>query len=280
MKFQGSFPALVTPFYENYKINFSNLSQLIEMHNKYSDGLVLLGSTGEGWLLSDLEQKQIVEHVCQSFQGPIIVNITCWNAWHYAQKVELFEHSLDKVQAFLLAAPSYLKLTTAQVINFYAECAQLSPLPIIAYHIPSRNGVTFDSTVFDFLAHEPHIIGVKETVASELKSYGSQYRLALFAGEDSFLAEPFINTSINVLGNLLADIFSACPEQINWHHLAPLMSLANNPLIIKQMMFNHGLIQWPGARPPLGILPPNIREQVKSLSGNLLIKESPIIAAF
>lgn len=274
MKFQGSFPALITPFWENYTINFAELYQLLEMHARYSDGLVLLGSTGEGWLLSDLEQKQIVEQTTARFNAPIIVNMNCWSAAHFTQKLKLFEDSLDKITAFLLAVPPYLRLNSYQVINFYEECAQISPLPIIAYHNPSRNGVNFDSMVYEFFAAQNNIIGVKETVHNQLKNYGSQYRLALFTGEDNFILEPFVETSINVGGNLFPDIFSACPQQINWEKWQQVTSLGGNPLIIKELMFQNQLISFPGARPPLGMLAESVRHKVKALALNLLVSET------
>lgn len=277
MKFQGSFPALMTPFRENYTINFAELYQLLEMHARYSDGLVLLGSTGEGWLLSDLEQKQIVEQATVRFNAPIIVTMNCWSATHFTQKLKLFEDSLDKITAFLLAVPPYLKLNSYQLINFYEECAQISPLPIIAYHNPSRNGVSFDSMVFEFLTAQNNIIGVKETVQSQLKNYGSQYRLALFTGEDHFIVEPFVETSINVGGNLFPDIFSACPQQVNWDKWQQVMSLGGNPLVIKELMFQSKLISFPGARPPLGQLADTLRHKIKSLAHTLLANENEAI---
>lgn len=278
MKFQGSFPALITPFYHNDMINFSDLSRLLEMHTRYSDGLVVLGSTGEGWLLSDKEQKQVVDQVTTGFQGPVIINMSCWSPKHFLEKIKLFDTAIDKAHAFLLAAPPYLKLSSYQVIAFYEECARLSPLPIIAYHIPSRNGVAFDNLVFEFLGAETNIIGVKETVASQLQNYGSQYRLSLFAGEDSFLSEPFIDTSINVGGNLFPDIFAACPEQINWAKWQHLMSLANNPLVIKELMFQQNLLSFSGSRLPLGTLPTPICDQISTFDiKELLITPSAAV---
>lgn len=271
MKFQGSFPALVTPFRQNYAINFSELQELLALHQRYSDGIVVLGSTGEGWLLSDLEQRQVVEQAVAHFEGTLIININCWSPDHFAQKVKLFESCLDKTTAFLLAAPPYLKLSSQQVADFFTDCAQVSPLPIIAYHIPSRNGIKFDETVIRCLSEHPNIVGIKETVAAHLRHYGSQHRLNVFAGEDSFLAEPFIEASINVGGNLFPDLFSACPEQINWERWQSLLGVANNPLVIKELMFQKNMISFPGARPPLRTLSPEIgarlgRDLVKVLT--------------
>lgn len=276
MKFQGSFPALVTPFQQNYAIRFSELHELLAIHQRYSDGIVVLGSTGEGWLLSELEQRQIVEQATAHFDGTIIVNMNCWSQSHFAQKVKLFEACLDKVSAFLLAAPPYLKMTSEQVSDFYTDCAQISPVPIIAYHIPTRNGITFDEHTLQTLSAHPHIVGIKETVASHIQNYGTHHRLSVFAGEDSFLAEPFIEASINVGGNLFPDIFSACPQQINWAKWQSLLSLGNNPLVIKQLMFQNQMISFPGGRPPLRTLPQEICARLEREMSGILLKEEAL----
>ena len=50
---EGSWPALVTPFTEGDEVNYGVLRNLVEYHAENgSNGLLLLGSTAEGFLLT------------------------------------------------------------------------------------------------------------------------------------------------------------------------------------------------------------------------------------
>ena len=64
MKIRGSYVALVTPMYEDGSINFDEFERLIEYHiEKKTDGLVILGTTGESATLTHEEDEKIVEFV-------------------------------------------------------------------------------------------------------------------------------------------------------------------------------------------------------------------------
>ena len=58
---KGSYVALVTPFYEDGSVNFKKLEELIEYHIEHkTDGIVVLGTTGEASTLSFEEEEEIV----------------------------------------------------------------------------------------------------------------------------------------------------------------------------------------------------------------------------
>ena len=57
--------ALVTPLLDCGAIDYSSLKQLAISQSEAGNGIVLLGSTGEGLALTSQEQLRIVEFVCQ-----------------------------------------------------------------------------------------------------------------------------------------------------------------------------------------------------------------------
>ena len=60
---KGSLVALVTPFNEDGSVNFEMLSSLIEYHiSNDTDGIVILGTTGEASTISFSEQVEIVKY--------------------------------------------------------------------------------------------------------------------------------------------------------------------------------------------------------------------------
>jgi N-acetylneuraminate lyase len=76
--FEGIWPALLTPFTENYQINVPVLRDLVEfLISKPVDGLFVGGTTGEGIFLPLHERKLMIETVFDQARGriPIIAHV-------------------------------------------------------------------------------------------------------------------------------------------------------------------------------------------------------------
>ena len=59
--FKGSGVALVTPF-ENSKVNFNKLEELIEWHiEEKTDAIIICGTTGEAVTMTDEEKKETIK---------------------------------------------------------------------------------------------------------------------------------------------------------------------------------------------------------------------------
>ena len=72
--FEGSYVALVTPFYPDGSINFDRLKQLCQWHvENGTDGLVVLGTTGESSTTDAAEDAAIVRCCVDAIGGRIPV---------------------------------------------------------------------------------------------------------------------------------------------------------------------------------------------------------------
>ena len=72
---KGSIVALITPFDEEGRVNYSRLRELIDFHiEKGTDGILVLGTTGETPALTEEEQEEIVRVSIEQSSGrvPII----------------------------------------------------------------------------------------------------------------------------------------------------------------------------------------------------------------
>ena len=56
--------ALITPFNQDGSIDFDSLAEIAKAQIHAGNGLLLLGSTGEGLALTNDEQLSVVEFVC------------------------------------------------------------------------------------------------------------------------------------------------------------------------------------------------------------------------
>ena len=72
--FEGSYVALVTPFYPDGSINFERLKQLCQWHvENGTDGLVVLGTTGESSTMTHEEDDAVIRRVLDTVNGRIPV---------------------------------------------------------------------------------------------------------------------------------------------------------------------------------------------------------------
>ena len=76
---QGSWPAIVTPFDDEGDVNLEALRRLLDFHVEFgSNGVLLLGSTGEPILLTRDERRRIVEASVDHVNGrmPIMCGVS------------------------------------------------------------------------------------------------------------------------------------------------------------------------------------------------------------
>lgn len=160
----GTGVALVTPFKNDYSIDFEGLSKLV---NHCVDGgidfLVVLGTTGESVTLSSQEKSQVLEHIKMVNQNrlPIVLGIGGNNT---TSVIESFSnYNLEGVDAILSVSPSYNKPTQEGIYQHFKAISEESPLPIILYNVPGRtsSNMTAETTLrlaIDF----DNIIAIKE----------------------------------------------------------------------------------------------------------------------
>ena len=100
--------ALVTPFESHGIIDFESLDSLIRRQQAAGNGVLLLGSTGEGLALDTEEKKQVVIYAAgMDVKVPIMVGVGGYKLEKQLKFIE--ECDLCPVDAYLLVAPLYSK---------------------------------------------------------------------------------------------------------------------------------------------------------------------------
>ena len=163
-KFCGIFPALLTPFDKNNKINEKALEELIELNIKKNvKGFYVCGSTAEVFLLTSDERRQLMKLVkdivgnrCTliSHVGAISTDEAKRNAQHAE------ELGYDAISA---VSPFYYKFSFNEIKNYYFDIVGSVNLPMIIYNFPNFSGVNLTSDNFSEFLTDPRFIGVKHT---------------------------------------------------------------------------------------------------------------------
>ena len=162
--FQGSIPALVTPFTEAGAVDEKAFADHVEWQiAEGSSGLVPVGTTGESPTLSHEEHKRVVELCIQvaNKRVPVIAGAGSNNT---KEAIELAQHA-EKVgaDALLVVTPYYNKPTQKGLIAHFSAIADAVSLPIFIYNIPGRSVVDMSPETMGLLAKaHKNIVGVKD----------------------------------------------------------------------------------------------------------------------
>lgn len=164
--FKGIMPALITPLNaDGVTINEKATRYLIEFQlAQGADGFYVLGSTGEGLVLSEKERMNMLEVVVDQVKGrkPIICHIASTN---FSEAVRLAKHSENAgADAVSAIPPIFFHYTNDDIYNYYNTLASSSNLPFVMYNHPAANGGMSAELVAKMFNEIDNITGVKWTV--------------------------------------------------------------------------------------------------------------------
>lgn len=157
--------AIPTPFTEDDSVDFDGFEKLVDFHVQHgTDGLLLMGSTGESPSLTQDEKREILERVVPYAKGriPMFAGTTCGNT---KQTVELSRHA-ERIGAdgLLLVVPPYLSPTQDGVYEHFRAVAEAVSIPVAIYNNPGRVSVNIDAATVIALADIPNIVADKEAM--------------------------------------------------------------------------------------------------------------------
>ncbi|MEG2336901.1 MAG: 4-hydroxy-tetrahydrodipicolinate synthase [Bacteroidales bacterium] len=214
--------ALATPFHRNGQIDFSSLTTLVEHAIEGGvDFLVALGTTAEAPTLTDKERLAVVESIIDANNGrlPCVLGIGGNNTSMVLEQIKAA--SYQGINYLLSIAPYYNKPNQEGLFRHYQMIAENSPVPVIAYNIPSRTGVNMEVSTILRLANEvENLVAIKEASGNLLQImdviHNKPANFKVFSGDDamtfSILAlggDGVISTTANVLPKEMSNMVHA-----------------------------------------------------------------------
>ena len=181
MKFSGSYVALVTPFNADGSVNFDKLRELTAWHlEQGTDGIVVLGTTGESSTMSHEEDDDVARCVIETVNGriPVICGAGSNSTQTQLEKSRKY-HDMG-ADGLLLITPYYNKANDEGMYRHFVTVADTVDTPIILYNVPGRTGCSISPACCARLAKHPNVGGIKE--ASGNISYAA--KIAKLLGDD------------------------------------------------------------------------------------------------
>jgi 4-hydroxy-tetrahydrodipicolinate synthase len=255
---RGTGVALVTPFNEDFSIDFVGLKRLINFVIEGGvDYLVVLGTTGETATLNSLEKREVlkacIEH--NANRVPIVCGIGGNNTHAVIEEIQSID--FKGITAILSVSPFYNKPSQAGIIAHFQAVADAAPVPVMLYNIPGRtmSNMTAETTLA--LAQHPNIFGMKEASGNLEQcmriAAGMPKDFLLVSGDDLMTKAMYsIGGSgiISVLANALPETFrilchgedaNQLKAAFSILPLSDLMYQEGNPVGIKNILMHLGI---------------------------------------
>ena len=220
-RFEGVWPALVTPLTGSEELNVDVTRQLIDhLIEAGIGGLYVCGGTGEGILLPLDLRKDMAQVTIEQASGrvPVIVHV---GATATADALLLAAHA-EQVGADGVAAipPFYYHVGFEAIREHYQLIASASSLPLYLYYIPSATAVTLNAEQMWELCQIPNVCGFKYSafdmyLLEQILSLGGG-TLNVFSGPDQLFApmltvgvDGAIGTTYNLLPAHFVQLYEA-----------------------------------------------------------------------
>jgi 4-hydroxy-tetrahydrodipicolinate synthase len=280
----GSLVAIVTPMSPAGGLDLDSLRALVDWHvEQGSDGIVVVGTTGESPTVTPEEHCQLIQTVVTQAAGRIPV-IAGTGANSTAEAIELTECAKAAgASAGLSVAPYYNKPTQEGLYQHFKAIAEAVDLPLILYNVPGRTVADIGNDTALRLAAVPGVIGIKDATGNIERGTDLIKRapqgFAIYSGDDaSSLAlmllggQGCISVTANVAPRLMREMCAAAfagdlagARAINMKLLALHQKLfvEANPIPVKWALQAMGRIPA-GIRLPLTPLSPQHHETIRA----------------
>lgn len=162
---KGLFTALMVSFDHEGNINEKGLREIIRYNvdvNKV-DGLYVNGSTGENFMLSTEEKKEIFRITKDEVKDQVQL-IAQVGSVNLKEAIELAKYATDLgYDALSAVTPFYYKFDFEEIKHYYNSIINAVDNKMIIYSIPFLTGVNMSLSQFEELFENEKIIGVKFT---------------------------------------------------------------------------------------------------------------------
>lgn len=272
---KGSIVAIVTPMFEDGSLDKDSLRKLLDWHvAEGTDGIVIVGTTGESATVSPEEHCELIRLTVEHIAGRIPV-IAGSGGNSTAEAIALTRHAKDVgADATLQVVPYYNRPTQEGMYRHFKAIAEAVDIPVILYNVPGRTVADMANETVVRLSGVDNIVGIKDATGNigrgtELlrmvdKSFG------VYSGDDASAVALMlcggagnISVTANVAPRLMKDMCDAALSG----QAARAVEINNRVLSLHSKLFvepNPVPVKW--ALTEMGKMPSGLRLPLAPLS--------------
>lgn len=277
--------AMVTPFDENLDVDLEQTAKLATyLVENGSDGLVVLGTTGEVPVLTEEEKVNILQTVVDEV-GDRATIVAGTGSYSTAASINMTRKAQDiGVDGIMLVVPYYNKPPQKGLYKHFSMIAAETSLPVMIYNVPGRTSRNIEPDTVKDLSEIDNIIAIKEA-SGDVSQFSEITRITdenfyVYSGDDnctmpilSVGGQGIISVASHLVGKEIKKMIRAfkkgnVEEAIRLNKkLTPIFSgifINTNPIPVKAALNMMG-INVGGLRPPLIELGNADKEQLQKI---------------
>lgn len=267
MKNYPLWTAIVTPLRKDGGVDYESFETILRKQEKAGNGVLVLGSTGEGLNLLAEEKREIVKFVkLLDLKIPLMAGL---GGFHLDAQIAFMRYCDEVgIDAFLLVNPIYAKPGKEGQLAWFSALMKETKTPCMIYNVPSRTGIHMHPEVPATLSKTfPNYMGLKEASGSieKLREFLTAAPNApVYCGDDNLIKEFVAEGAVG----LVSVASNAWPEKTHkqlslflegkadqtfkdWVACADLFFDAPSPIPVKTLMQHKGWIANDQVRLPL-----------------------------
>ena len=198
----GSFSVIVTPFTKNGDIDEKGYREIIDfVINAGAHGIIAAGSTGEFFLLTNDERKQVFEIATDQVNSrvPLLAGVSASRTDDVLELAKFAETTGS--DGLMLLPPLYITVDDAEILNFFTTISDTINLPIMIYNGATPNFLSIERV--NRLLEVSNIVAIKDssrdmTQMNDLIRFCGN-KISVFVGEEDLLLP---SISIGAVGSV------------------------------------------------------------------------------
>jgi dihydrodipicolinate synthase/N-acetylneuraminate lyase len=237
------------------------------------DGLLALGTTGEGFLLPVEQRLRAAQLFVEAGKGRLLVAVHC-GAQSTWDTVELAAHAADiGAGAVAVMAPPYYMLDESALLAHFAAAARAcAPTPFYVYEFAARSGYPVPVAVLERLREAaPNLRGLKvsDTPWERFAPYLVE-GLDVFVGPEALIPQGFAGGAVgavSALASAFPELVVAAvrdPEDADLGPIRAAMDRFPFQAAAKAVLARRGVPIGPDVRRPLRMLTDEERTELKA----------------
>jgi len=283
--------ALITPFDNHGAVDYASLTNLIRLQEEVGNGILLLGSTGEGLAICDDEKRRVVEFVAtKPLKVPLMIGV----GGHQIELQKRWIQFCQKfpIDAFLLVTPYYARPGYCGQMKWFAQTLDTATKPCMLYNIPGRAGCSLHQDAVRDLRPHPNFWAIKESSGS-VKTFRDFRTVApdkaIYCGNDNMMwdlegSQGLVGVMSNIWPKASRTFVEEClrrnrSEIVEDGLFASEAANVMNPLASKMGLFKKGLINSPITQLPLCVQDFHGAEALQAADQKMSLWEQPVSAS-
>ncbi len=163
-RFEGIYTPIITPFYDDDRVNYDALADLVEyLVAEGVHGLISGGSTGENYAQNVSERLQVAEFIAKQLKKRVPFMLGTGAMMTPDSTALAMGARKMGADAVLIATPPYSMPTERENALNVLRIDKVSDLPVMLYNYPGRMGVHMGTEFLDRVGRSRNICAVKES---------------------------------------------------------------------------------------------------------------------